>query len=808
MSKSRSPDGDPISTFNYIIDQHKRTPNDKTLSEVKIALAKIPQARLQSDISHSVISLLLNCQYLMSTLDLASPLLWDVIKMLTSSLSEDHKLLSSVLRRRLDLLPSITKLLHTTIYSSEPDRVQKLLQLTGRLVVDLKVVRNEAYLSTLMSDLSFLLTNSGVMNQTTGSDLITQALYILCHLARGSYLATKILLAELPHANLSSLTFISPTDQLYAECLSYYMRRVNLAKCLPHDARVDDYLTRMTSLFITSVTVDDHSTMRLVLMFLKDLSQDPAYSSKLSVQDNLDKVQQLLVCLDLTEEFNPTTADLLFSFLSEVTSTYQTDHLVIFDHMIKLVIARLDAKPLVQLVSALMLVKSSVLAIDFNSSKLSSAEEKNLKFQVDQLLPSLNSLLGGKVKSKDTLQTLLACLDLLQVVSRVPGWGEQVGQTVKYNKVHQAYMAHLSVDKLRGQYGVLTTEVITLAIQLGETSGSWSKMAQDMVNNRERIDMVAETLKSDRLDGGIMKKALNILSKVDSPETYFLNDVEEKKDEIEDNWPELVVNEEQVKRIDIVLDQVTDAVSNLQVDRVVGEVIDLASSRSSRDKVKMERLKCSLVVADERISHQGELLLQQEDEISRLEQLVADLARSLVVTKEELTDIRAQHGDLSKEADSTRDRLGKELSEVREQLDGVGKHRNELEEKYNRQKEQNVQLSQDLEQYRINEEQLQGKLKIEMKAKEEMSATLGKKLKKKEQLLEEEMTQREKAEKEGEELRKQVATMNQLSKRQEHLLSKKDKELTTTKEELNKMQTIHDQIFNLSTKARGASAAC
>jgi len=705
------------------------------------------------------------------------------------------------------LLPSIANLLHTTIHSSELDRVQKLLQLTGRLVVDLKVVRNEAYLSTLMSDLSFLLTKSGVMNLTTGSDLITQALYILCHLARGSYLATKILLAELPHAHLSSLTFISPTDQLYAECLSYYMRRVNLAKCLPHDDRVSDYLTRMTSLFITSVSVDDHSTMRLVLMFLKDLSQDPAYSSMLSVQENLDKVQQLLVCLDLTDEFNPTTSDLLFSFLSEVISTYQTDHLAIFDHMIKLVIARLDAKPLVQLVSALKLVKNSVLAIDFNSSQLSSAEEKNLKFQVDQLLPSLNSLLGGKVKTKDTLQSTLACLDLLQVVAKVPGWGEQVGQTVKSTKAQQAYMAHLSIDKLRGQYGVLTTEIMTLALQLGETSGSWSKMAREMLNNRERIDMVAETLKSDRLDGGIMKKSLDILAKVDSPETYFMND-ENEEENLEENWPELVVNEDQVKKIDVVLNQVTDAVNQLQVDRVVGEVMDLASSRSSRDKVKMERLKCSLAVADERISHQGELITQQEDEISRLEQLVADLARSLVVTKEELNDIRAQHGDLSKEADITRDRLGKELAEVREQLDGVGKHKNELEEKYNRQKEQNVQLSQDLEQYRVNEEQLQGKLKIEMKAKEEVSATLGKKLKKKEQLLEEEMTQREKAEREGEELRKQVATMNQLSKRQEHLLSKKDKELTTTKEELNKMQAIHDQIFNLSTKARGTSGAC
>merc|ERR1719244_2517020 len=149
------------------------------------------------------------------------------------------------------------------------------------------------------------------MNLTSGSDLITQSLYILCHVTKGSYLATKTLLTELPLSRLSSLTFITPTDQLYAECLAFYMRRVNLAKCAPHDARVEEYLTRMTSLFITSVTVDDHSTMRLVLMFLKDLGQDSGYRSKLSVQDNLDKVKQLLVCLDLTDEFNPTTAELV-----------------------------------------------------------------------------------------------------------------------------------------------------------------------------------------------------------------------------------------------------------------------------------------------------------------------------------------------------------------------------------------------------------------------------------------------------------------------------------------------------------------
>jgi len=202
------------------------------------------------------------------------------------------------------------------------------------------------------------------------------------------------------------------------------------------------------------------------------------------------------------------------------------------------------------------------------------------------------------------------------------------------------------------------------------------------------------------------------------------------------------------------------------------------------------------------------VLAQQEKEMGEMERMIADLSCSLMTAREELQDIRAQHGDLSREADCTRDKLGRELADTKEMLKEVGQKKAEVEDKYCRQKDQNVQLSQDLKQYKENEEQLQGKLKMEMKAKEEVSATLSKKLKKKEQLLEEEMTQREKAEREGEELRKQVATMEQLSKRQEHVLSKKDKELTKTKEELGNMQKIHDQIFNLSTKARGTSGAC
>lgn len=800
MTNSKGSD-DPIQIFNSTVNLYKTRPSEKSLSSVKNSLKKLVPSKFHSeDNEPQTMLFLFNVKELISQLELSSPLLWDLISFLNQA-CENPKIcqLSS---RKIQFLPSLAKLLHAALSSAQSTKVQSLLSMIRVLVVEMEISRRESYLLTLLSDLSSLLTDTGVMNVTSGSEFTGIVLFILCHLCRGSYLVTKQLVSIMSLHQLTSLTFISCMDQLYAECLCFYMRRVNLAKSVPEEVRVRDYLPRMANLFVSSVSVDDLHTMKLIHLFLKDLQQDAEYRSLISSQDCTEHLKQIILALDLNEEFNPSTSELLFSFLVEIVKGFQTDHIALFDAIIKFAHARLESKPLTKLVPTFDLINVFVNSIDFNSSNLSSAEEKNLKFQVDQLLPSINIIASGKNKNEDFIETFVACLRSLQVIATVPGWSESVNATIKTVKIQQVYNG--LVEGNRKEQSVLTTEFLSLCLQLGE-SGNWLKIGQEMAGNRERVNMVAEVLKRDNIPGDVMRKALNILAKIDSPELYFLGKAEDE--ELSSSAPALPEPLADDKEVNSLVSRLSGELSRLEVEPVFSSVLNVMGQRQSSLGLEVECMRQALQAADSRASSLALVTSQQESHIRNLEQLVRDLSASLLLAREELSDIRAQHGEVSKEADTTRDRLGKELETVREELAKEREMREQGDQKYNKQKEALAQLKEDLALYKQNEQQLEQGLKREMKAKEEISATLGKKLKKKEQQLEEEITQREKSEKDGEELKKQVSTMDQLNKRQDHLLSKKEKELAKVKEELANMQKIHDQIFNLSTKARG-SAAC
>ena len=56
------------------------------------------------------------------------------------------------------------------------------------------------------------------------------------------------------------------------------------------------------------------------------------------------------------------------------------------------------------------------------------------------------------------------------------------------------------------------------------------------------------------------------------------------------------------------------------------------------------------------VSDQRLALVEREVQLRRLERTVAGLVARLTGSREELRDLRSQHGDLSREADITRDR--------------------------------------------------------------------------------------------------------------------------------------------------------
>ncbi len=83
----------------------------------------------------------------------------------------------------------------------------------------------------------------------------------------------------------------------------------------------------------------------------------------------------------------------------------------------------------------------------------------------------------------------------------------------------------------------------------------------------------------------------------------------------------------------------------------------------------------------------------------------------------------------------------------------------------------------------------------------ELAAALEKreeKLRKKDRLLEEEQSRRERTESELDAARKEIASLQALTKRQEQALAKKEKQLTDQTQEMAQLRKIHDQIFSLS----------
>jgi len=810
---------DHVKAFNVAVTEYKAKSCEKGLAEIDrilAVLAKISDATVFSPSNPQAFSLLLNCQYLLSYLDHKSNTVWAVVGLLTTLCTQDPAV-TELLLKRLELLPICARLLHS-LPSTTQARTLKLLQLLKLVVNGVVINRREAFLTSLLSDLSSFLSTP---------DLSSLSLFVLCNLCRDNYISTKHLLEILSPPDINALVTTpnsTHSDQLVAEILCYYMAKVELSSHPPETAKVHSYLSKLIDVFCSSYVADDEPMMSLINSFLSSLSSDPEYRSILSQQDCLPFLQQLLVMAEFSEGFSQSTASMFFTFLTTLTTSYHTDEVQLFDMVLKAVLLRLDMKPYNKVTSALNLMKTLVQNMDFNA--MPDAIARNLKFQVDQVLPSLmtsflDSKSGSKsrtkieattlpVLDKEALASCIECLELLQVVAMVPqtGWRKAVGETVKANKMVTGFRAYIDMLKELTDRARLTTVFITVASVLGEVDSNWSKVEVELMGDKDRIQLVAEILKQNNMDGNIMKKALEILKKTDSPETMFgvIKEEETLNSEVED----IAVVPEQLSRIDSLMDSITDAMDKLEVENVVGEVMQLATVRRGQEKQQLAYMSEALAAADKRISSQNTALVEREEQVRNLERLVTNLVIRLGASKEELGDIRAQHGDLSREADSTRDKLGRELVEAKEKLEELQGEKVVLTEKYGKYKEQVVRLTEDLKQYKENQEQLELKLKQEMKVKEEVTVALSKKedrLKKKEKQLDEEMTAREKAEKECDDLRKQCASLETLSKRQEQALNKKEKLLQESQEEVKEMRRVQDAIFNLS-KTRGASAAC
>ena len=118
----------------------------------------------------------------------------------------------SLLRDGLQILPSLAHLLHT-IPATTQARTLKLLQLTKQVVQGIAVSRREAYLATLFTDLV------GFLGEGT-ADLSAVSVFIMCCLCRGSFVATRLLLAATTHHDRLELFTFTSADAKHQVCFS------------------------------------------------------------------------------------------------------------------------------------------------------------------------------------------------------------------------------------------------------------------------------------------------------------------------------------------------------------------------------------------------------------------------------------------------------------------------------------------------------------------------------------------------------------------------------------------------------------
>merc|ERR1711971_558638 len=164
----------------------------------------------------------------------------------------------------------------------------------------------------------------------------------------------------------------------------------------------------------------------------------------------------------------------------------------------------------------------------------------------------------------------------------------------------------------------------------------------------------------------------------------------------------------------------------------------------------------------------------------------------------------------SAEADSTREKLSRQLQEKQEEIQQVKGEKEKLDNAVSKYREKMDVQKKSLKQFQDNENLLTAELKKEMKMKEEKEMKLKKgeeKLKKKEGQLEEEQAAREKAEKEGEDLTKQCQQLQALSNSQAKALAKKEKAIQESDAEIKDLRKLQETIFNLSKVRSGSSGS-
>ena len=334
------------------------------------------------------------------------------------------------------------------------------------------------------------------------------------------------------------------------------------------------------------------------------------------------------VVADFSDGFCQNSARLLFTFISVLLGTYSCDLVSKFDLCHKLVLARMDAKPVTNLRTALALMTSLFAKLEAGS--VSDAVSRNLKFQVDQLLPSLLSvfvdisksttsgsaskLASSKQSSKTTaavktdldreaVTSCLECLQLLHTIAEVnlEGWTKTVASGVKSSKMTMAFKTIIDQTRELGVRARLTVEMVTLSSALAQVDSGWRSVETELVNDQERVKLVMDLVKMDNVEGRTLKHALSILNEIEIP-LVMLDTDEGKTKESPMKVEEAELSVDAMADIDNMLESVGAAVERLELEDVVADVLQLAEVRRGEERRQVAHLTAALAAADQQVT--------------------------------------------------------------------------------------------------------------------------------------------------------------------------------------------------------------
>jgi len=811
-SKGKS-QAEHVNTYNSLVCAYKVKPTDKLLSELEkvvVVLSKVSDLSVFDPKQKEGLNMLLHSQYLICSLENRNPTVWSIISLL-SSISSASNGLATFLANGLCIVPTLSRLLHS---GPTAVRTTKLLELLQTLAARMTITRREAFLTMLVGDLSTMVVDHV-------SPHLTLALRVLCHLTRGSYIAAKTTSTFLPIEKLTTATYTQPNDQVSAEYLCFNLGRIHLSPAPPSEERMKSVIRKTVDVFCGSLISETPlPTLSLLTAFLRDLSASPSYGPVLRALDASQLVHQVLTAKEFSDGFNIAAADLIFQFATSLISSCHTEVVTLYELVVRVLMARLESKPSngkgwEHISSALGLLKT--LVEESNMAALSGPEKGILKFQVEQVLPSVMVLAleckPGKegLMADGALPSFLSVLDLLHILASVSEWSATVGQAVQASKLVPAYRAIMmglegEVEKAR-----LATEFVTLATTL-KAEGKWRKAREEVLSEPSTLSLVSSVLRAEREEEGLIRKALDIIRSAD----YTMVEEKTSSEDEQTQWvpqrSETMMSSEQALRIDQMLEKVAENLAQSSLEPVVTEIVESALARRCEERAEVESLSEALEGAA--VEKQGlmKALVMKEQRLAASERQTASLLGKLAAAREEVADLRGQHGELSAEADSTREKLSRQLQERQEEIQQVRGEKEKLENALGKYREKSEEQKKSLKQYEDNEKLLTAELKKEMKLKEEKEMKLKKgeeKLKKKERQLEEEQSAREKAEKEGEDLNKQCQQLRALSKSQEAALGKKEKAIQENEAEIKDLRKLQETIFNLSKVRSGSgSGAC